>query len=510
MLMRFLSELRRRKVIQTLIPFLGVIWLLLQIIAVVTPLLNLSPFVATSLTIFLFACFPVVFYLSWYFDITPQGIKVTEVDYSETPHPLGPKWWLGLTVVIVGSLMLGLHYFDSARTDYAKRSEGLVSSIKANSIAVLPFRDQSPDNDQQYLAAGVTEELASLLGQIAGLQVASASAGFGLARQNLLPIDIARRLQVETLLTGSVHTSGNRLRLRVELINAADGMTLWSESFSRELNDIFAIETDIARAIANLLQQRYLEAGSLTNLNNTASIDAYLMYLRGREQYRMQTTESIKTARRLFEQALALDPAYAMAYVALADTIILLAEGSASFGVLKADIAATLAEQHLAKALVRAPELAEAHAVRGFLLFYLQGNHDAALPALDKALSLNPSLAQAHLWRFAALEQLGRSQDAWQALQRAHQLDPVAITHQYNLAFKLAERGELNAAKQQYQQLIADFPRSASGYIGIAKLNSDTIEPASPMLSPVENDVLLSNIDPQLLQDIKALGWQKN
>jgi TolB-like protein/Tfp pilus assembly protein PilF len=479
--MKFLSELRRRKVIQTLIPFLGVIWLLLQIIAVVTPLLNLSPIVATSLTIFLFACFPVVFYLAWYFDITPQGIKVTAVDYSENPKPLGPKWWLGLTVVMVGSLMLGLHYFDSARTDFAKRSEGLENSVKASSIAVLPFRDQSPDNDQHYLAAGVTEELASLLGQVSGLQVASASAGFSLERQNLLPVDIARRLQVDTLLSGSIYKSGNQIRLRVELINAKDGMTLWSQSFSRELTDIFAVETEIARAIANLLQQRYLEAGSLVSLNSTASTDAYMMYLRGREQYRLQTTESIKEARRLFEQALALDPEYAMAYVALADTIISLAEGSASFGVLKADIAATLAEQNLAKALVRAPELAEAHAVRGLLLFYLQSNYDAALPALDKALSLNPNLAQAHLWRFAALEQLGRSQDAWQALQQAHRLDPVAITHQYNLAFKLAEHGELTLAEQQYRQLIADFPDSPMGYAGLADLLTQTGELAASL-----------------------------
>lgn len=477
----FFSELRRRKVIQTLIPFMGVIWLLLQIIAVVTPLLNFSPFIATSLTIFLFACFPVVFYLAWYFDITPQGIIVTEVDRSEVQKPLGVKWWIGFTVVLIGSLMLGSHYFNSARVDYAKRTEGLVSNITATSIAVLPFRDQSPDNDQHYLAAGVTEELASLLGQVAGLQVAAASAGFNLARQNLLPVDIARRLQVDTLLSGSIYKSGNQIRLRVELINAKDGMTLWSQSFSRNLSDIFAVETEIARTIVNLLQQRYLEAGSLTSLNSTASTDAYMMYLRGREQYRLQTTESIKEARRLFEQALALDPEYAMAYVALADTIISLAEGSASFGVLKADIAATLAEQHLAKALVRAPEMAEAHAVRGLLLFYLQSNYDAALPALDKALSLNPNLAQAHLWRFAALEQLGRSQDAWQALQQAYRLDPIALTHQYNLAFKLAERGELNAAEQQYQQLIADFPKSPMGYAGLADLYTQTGELAASL-----------------------------
>jgi TolB-like protein/Flp pilus assembly protein TadD len=477
----FFSELRRRKVIQTLIPFIGVIWLLLQIIAVVTPLLNFSPFIATSLTIFLFACFPVVFYLAWYFDITPQGIKVTEVDRSEVQKPLGVKWWFGFGVVLIGSLMLGSHYYNSVRVDYAKRTEGLISNITATSIAVLPFRDQSPDNDQHYLAAGVTEELTSMLGQVAGLQVASASAGFSLARQNLLPVDIARRLQVDTLLSGSIHKSGNQIRLRVELINAKDGMTLWSQSFSRALSDIFAVETEIARAIANLLQQRYLEAGSLTSLNRTASTDAYLMYLRGREQYRLQTTESIKKARRLFEQALAMDPEYAMAYVALADTIISLAEGSASFGVLKADIAATLAEQHLAKALVRAPELAEAHAVRGLLLFYLQSNYDAALPALDKALSLNPNLAQAHLWRFTALEQLGRSQDAWQALQQAYRLDPIAITHQYNLAFKLAERGELPRAEQQYLQLIADFPDSPMGYAGLADLLTQTGELADSL-----------------------------
>ena len=506
--MRFLSELRRRKVIQTLIPFLGVIWLLLQIIAVVTPLLNLSPLVATSLTIFLFACFPVVFYLSWYFDITPQGIRVTEVDTSETPKPLGLKWWLGFAVVFAGSIMLGYHYFNSARTDYVKRNEGLVSSVKASSIAVLPFRDQSPDNDQHYLAAGVTEELTSLLGQVSGLQVTPASAGFNLARQNLLPVDIAKRLQVETLLSGSIHKSGNQLRLRVELISANDGMTLWTQSFSRQLTDVFAIETEIARAVVNLLQERYLAAGGLNNLNNTASSDAYLMYLRGREQYRLQTTESIKEARRLFEQAIALDPEYVLAYVALADTIILLAEGSAGFGILKADIAATLAEQHLAKALVRAPELAEAHAVRGLLLFYLKGETDAALPALNKALSLNPSLASAHLWRFAALERLGRSQDAWQALQQAYKLDPIAITHQYNLAFKLAERGELTSAEQQYRQLIADFPASPAGYVGLAGLGSQTAAKQAPVLTVTGANALVNSADPQLQQQIKALGWQ--
>jgi len=313
---------------------------------------------------------------------------------------------------------------------------------------------------------------------------------------------------VETLLSGSIHKIGNQIRLRVELINAEDGMTLWSQSFSRELTDIFAVETEITRAIANLLQQRYLEAGSLTSLNSTASTDAYLMYLRGREQYRLQTTESTKEARRLFEQALALDPDYAMAYVALADTIIILAEGSAGFGILKADIAAILAEQHLAKALVRAPELAEAHAVRGLMLFYLKGETDAALPALNKALSLNPNLASAHLWRFVALEQLGRSQDAWPALQQAYKLDPIAITHQYNLAFKLAERGELTSAEQQYRQLIADFPGSPAGYIGLVMLTNPPSKIPGPVLTAADAAALIGDADQQLQQQIKNLGWQ--
>ncbi len=508
MLMRFLSELRRRKVIQTFIPFLGIIWLLLQVISVVTPLLNLSPFVATSLTIFLFACFPIVFYLSWYFDITTQGIKVTQVDDADEPKQLGWQWWLGLAVIIIGSFMLALHYFNHARTDFAKRSEGLLNTVKASSIAVLPFLDQSPNNDQQYLALGITEELATMLGQVSGLQVASASAGFVLSQQNVFPIDIAKRLQVETLLSGSVYSSGNRLRLRVELINAANGRTLWSESYTRELTEISAIKTEIARTVVNLLQNRYLPPGGLSNQSATSSSDAYLIYLRGLEQYRLHTAESLKTARRLFEQAIVIDPDYAMAYVALADTIILLAEGRASFGVLKADIAARLAEQHLAKALVLAPELAEAHAVRGLVLYYLNDDNDTALQALNKALSLNPNLAQAHLWRFATLERLGRSQDAWLAIQQAHRLDPVSIAHQYNLAFKLAKRGERAAATQQYQQLIADFPASPMGYIGMANLDNSSDNSAYPMLNDTGADIYINNLEPQLLQNIKALGWQ--
>ena len=157
---------------------------------------------------------------------------------------------------------------------------------------------------------------------------------------------------------------------------------------------------------------------------------------------------------------------------------------------------------------MRAPELAEAHAVRGLLLFYLKGETDAALPALNKALSLNPSLASAHLWRFAALERLGRSQDAWQALQQAYKLDPIAITHQYNLAFKLAERGELTSAEQQYRQLIADFPASPAGYVGLAGLGSQTAAKQAPVLTVTGANALVNSADPQLQQQIKALGWQ--
>ncbi|GAA0859885.1 tetratricopeptide repeat protein [Aliiglaciecola litoralis] len=467
MLKTFVSELRRRNVLPTIVPYIGLIWLLLQVVSVIQPMLNWSPLVSTFTAITLFAGFPVVLYLSWYFNFTLQGLEPIGDADSGAISEFGAFKWLILLVITFGSGSLGYLYFGEVKQQIVKREEGISQVISANSIAVLPFRDQSPDQDQAYITEGLTEELTALLGKSSSMKVAAASSTFALVEQNLTPMDIGRRLNVDTLVTGSLRVTGNKLKIRTELIESASGMTLWTQTFSREFEDIFAVEEEISRSIVNLLEDRYIEVGQVTNDAKTASTDAYVMYLKGREQYRKQTTESIKQARKYFEQAIALDPEYVTAFVALADTILLLEKGQSRFGILDTDIAISLADQQLSKALIREQNDARAYAIQG-KLFELRQDFDAAISSLDKAISINPSLAVAYMWKFLIQKKVNQHSAALASISKAYELDPASISTIYNYGMELTFRGRFDEAKQVFDNLLTSYPQSPYGHAGLA------------------------------------------
>jgi TolB-like protein/Tfp pilus assembly protein PilF len=508
---KFLAEIRRRKLIQTFVPYLGFVWLLLQIVSVITPMLNWHPLVNTFFAVVLFAGIPVMLYLSWYFDFTMQGLLPIADSDSGKIRPFGVLRWALLLAITAGSGILSYQYFYDIKAEYAKIEDGLTQQIEASSIAVLPFKDNSPDQDQAFLAQGLAEEITSLLGKTDGLKVAASSSTSILNDKGLDPVTIARRLDVQTILTGSVRKTGDQLKIRVELVHALDGKVLWTETFARKFIDIFAVETEIARSTVNLLQDTYIESGTITNPATTKSIDAYVIYLKGREQYRKQTTESIKEARKLFEQAIGLDPEYAQAYVALADTIVLLAEGPERFGVLKVDIAASLAKQNLEKAIVRQPELPMAFAVLGYIPFMLNTPEDS-LSFFDKAIELNPNLAIARVWKSLALKDLQRHDESLQELEIAYQLDPLSLTIMHNLGFKYSKRSRDLESQKIYKQLILDYPESPHGFAGLADATFEVGNYAMSLkywkqaykISP-ENEEYQENI----LSCLSALGMAK-
>lgn len=465
--MKLFSEIRRRRVFPTLLPYLGLVWLILQVISVINPLLNLNPLVGTFITVLLFAGFPVMLYLSWYFDFTTEGLKLTEVAEGEAAPSFGWPHRLILAAIMLISGAVGYLYFQQLKIDYAKYDQGIESVRIARSIAVIPFKDQSPDQDQAYLAEGLTEELSSLLGRISELEVAATSSTFALSGMQMIPQDIGRRLNVETILTGSIRVTGNKLKLRSELVDVDTGKILWTENFSREFSDIFQVEEEISRSIVNLLQDIYVAPAAKDKINKTSSSDAYVMYLKGREQYRLQTTEAMKQARKYFEQAIALDPEYVDAYVGAADAIVLLSKSIHRLGILEPDIASRLAEQYLAKAFVRQPDLPEAFAIQG-KVFELQLQPDRALSAYDKAISLNPSLAIAHMWRYLELKRQNRYAESIEALDLALKLDPISIPTRFNRALEYSRHGQFEIARRQFNQLIEDFPHSPMGHQGLA------------------------------------------
>ncbi len=475
MFRQFLDQLTRRRVIRTLAFYTGFVIAGIQVISAAAPILAIPAAWQRLAVIGLLGGYPVVFYLSWFYQLERGRLVRARDGHEDAPVVLRPVHWLGLLLIVAGSVaVVALAYrqlstlrADPANAEAVAADAGADQLAQAVTLAVLPFRDQSPERDQQWFAEGLAEELTGLLGQQAGLQVAAASSSFVAAARGLDPVAAGRALAVSRLLGGSVAISGDRLKLRVELIDAGDGHILWSQSYSRQLRDAFAVQEEIARAVANRLQDLHPGAGDPGPVR-TASADAYVLYLKGREQYRKQTTEAMKAARRYFEQAIGTDPEYAMAYVGLADSIVLLAKGRSKLGILEPDIAAQLADEPLAKALTRAPELAEAHAIRGKVL-ELQGQGDElALAAYDKALTLNPSLAVAHMWRYLALDRLGRKQEGMAALERAFLLDPLSVTLQYNRGFELSRRGRHAEARAQYEALIAQAPDSPMGYQGLA------------------------------------------
>jgi TolB-like protein len=465
--MKLFSEIRRRRVFPTLLPYLGLVWLILQVISVINPLLNLNPLVGTFITVLLFAGFPVMVYLSWYFDFTTEGLKLTEVTEGEIAPSFGWPHRLILAAIVLISGALGYLYFQQLKIGYAKYDQGIESVRIARSIAVIPFKDQSPDQDQAYLAEGLAEELSSLLGRLSELEVAATSSTFALSGMQLMPQDIGRRLNVETILTGSIRVTGNKLKLRSELVDVDTGKILWTENFSREFSNIFQVEEEISRSIVNLLQDIYVAPAAKDKINKTASSDAYVIYLKGREQYRLQTTEGMKQARKYFEQAIALDPEYVDAYVGAADATLMLEKGNARFGTLEPEIATTLAEKYLAKALVRDSNLAEAYAMRGKALD-IQFHYDEALGAYDKAIALNPSLAIAHMWRYGLLKRMGRFSESMEALETAYKLDPISVATTSNRAIEYSRRGRYEEAVHLATQLINDFPHSPMGHAVLA------------------------------------------
>lgn len=501
MIARLLNNLRRRGVIMVMAPYTVTIWILMQVTALLQSALAFPTWVLSLVTVVLIAGFPVALYIAWFFEFTEEGLKRTTLDDEASIDPLSRSHWAGLIVISVAAIGVGFLVFQDVNSNLSKQAEGIKELALEQSLAVLPFMDQSSDHDQKYLAEGIAGELTSILGRMPGLKVSAASSTFRLTRHNRDLIAIGRQLQVATLLGGSIRTSGDRMKIRVELVNAADGKVLWTQNFSRQLKDIFDIETEIARSIVNLLQDQYLEEGAVTVASKTANTDAYVLNLKGEEEFRKRTTESIKAARKLFEEAVGLDPEFASAYVGLAKTVLLLAKGRENLGNMDRKVAATLAEQALNKALVRAPDLADAYASLG-RVHVLRDDLDSALSAYDKAIALNPNLADAWLWKFLALSALNRPADAFEILVKARELDPVSLPILHNLGFMLTNRGETTEARQRFNDLVEFFPESPVGHRGVANLEWRKGAYADSLitwkraldLSPEDPDILFSYI----------------
>jgi TolB-like protein/Tfp pilus assembly protein PilF len=329
-----------------------------------------------------------------------------------------------------------------------------VAADTSPSVAVLPFVNISDDPANESFSDGLSEEILNALAGIPGLRVPARTSSFAFKGQAQDVAKIGAALRVKNLLEGSVRKSGGRVRITAQLVSAADGYHLWSQTYDRSLSDVFAIQDEIAKEIATALKVRLVSEarGGGTRAFATAVPEAYEAYLAGRHAINQRTRSSIEAAAASFRRATALDPAYAPAYADLAIATLFLARSEVTYGDVPLSEAMTRARPALDKALAIAPDHVEALAAAG-LMDSLAGRYRRALELYDRSLAVNPSNAEVHNWRAMALGALGRYDQILAAATEAVRVDPLSKIAWFNYAPMLQVFGRTAEAASAAEQL---------------------------------------------------------
>jgi TolB-like protein/Flp pilus assembly protein TadD len=421
---QFFAELKRRNVYKVAVAYIVGGWALSEGISQVFPVFDVSNAFIRLIVILIIAGLPVALVLAWMFEITPEGIKRTATA-DAMPASAKPKKYLWLYIVIIGSAVsIGLFFLGRYS---ARNSAGVTGAspleLPQKSIAVLPFDNLSRDPDNAFFTEGVQDEILTRLAKVADLKVIARTST---QRFKSAPDDlqqIAKQLGVTNILEGTVQKADDQVRVNVQLINAMTDARLWADTYDRKLTDIFAVESEIAKTIAETLQAKLTgsEKSSIAK-EPTANSEAYELYLKGRFFWNKRNGDDLRKAIDYFNQATAKDPNYALAYVGVADSYLLLP----SYGAVSPADSVPQARAALKKALALDDSLAEAHASLG-LLDTVELNLQPAIDELKRAVELKPNYATAHHWLALALMTVGNFDSGIAEARRALELDPLSL-----------------------------------------------------------------------------------
>jgi TolB-like protein/Flp pilus assembly protein TadD len=472
-----MAELSRRKVLKTVGAYAVGVFVILQIMEPLAEALRFPDWLLTSVVVTLILGFPIVFALAWQFDITGEGIRRTS---DSNLLGAGQRFALfSLLLIATGGLAFSFYeYFGSMSEQAEGAPTTLVSersfSAPENSIAVLPFRDLSAERDQEYLSDGLAEEILNLLAQVEGLQVAARTSSFAFRDREDDIRTIGQALNVRTILEGSLRTSGNQVRLSAQLVNVEDGYQIWSQTFERELNDIFALQDEVANAIATSLVDNFTGLEAEAPTARTENIAAFEAYRAGRLHWWRRTPQELERAIALFGEALQHDPQFAPAYAALADSYILLS----LYGDSNRMRAVQRAQPYIEKALALDPESAEAYAALGLARMEI-GQSTSAESSLRQAIRLNEAYVPARLWLSNVLGNTGRIGEQALVLEEAMAVDPLNELLAINYAGNLNSRGNYEEASDMLRSLLLVKPDSTNllrTYSSIAFFNGDLVQ----------------------------------
>src|SRR5688572_19109280 len=457
-LRNFFDELNRRHVVRATVGYCVGAWIAIQVTDTVAPLLGMSDDVPRLVAISAIALLPVAVLLAWFYDFTRSGVRRTQQIDAAAAAPLPRNRLLtqALGFIAIGVLLttVGFAAFSvRGRVGHSKHIE---------SIAVLPFADLSPAHDQEYFTDGVTEELMNRLART-GIRVSSRTSTFAFKGQNVDVATIARRLRVQAILEGSIRRDGNQLRITATLIDATDGAVLWSDVFARTDSSIFAIQDEISDAIVNALRLKLAGSNNAAG-GSTNNLAAQELYFKGLKAFHAGTDPQLRAALQFFDQAIALDSTYALAYAGLAKTYAVLP----TFGDYPANDALTKGSVAAARAIALQNDLGEAYAARGQIAQNLEWDLRSALTHYRTALRTSPNDASTHQWYAEALLMTGDLQGAQNEVTRALDIDPLSATAQNLRAYLTLLRGEGPNALRVYQLLLRESPDFTFGHLNHA------------------------------------------
>ena len=417
--MSFIDELRRRNVFRVGIAYAIATWVLLQITEVITPILGLPGWAPKLIFVILAVGFVPALIFAWAFELTPEGIKKEkDVDRSESiTHHTGRK--LDFAIIAVLVLAVGLLLADRFSGKPAPDAE----QVTNKSIAVLPFVNISSDKEQEYFSDGITEEILNALASVKELKVAGRTSSFAFKGKNQDLRRIGELLGVEHILEGSVRKSGTTVRITAQLVQVEDGFHLWSDTYDRELTDVFAIQDEIATEILIQLKAQLLDEERPVLVSQRTDPDVYDLYLLAKQRLYSRTRHTIESAVELLDQAIAKDPDYAPAYAQRGIATMFLSDRS--YGTIPEAEALVQGKRFIDTALEKDPQLAEAWAGLGLYHINRPAEHEQAIDALTKALSINPNLINASNWLQSTLVATGNPRGALQILEQMTERDPL-------------------------------------------------------------------------------------
>ena len=460
--MPLFAELQRRKVFKIGAAYLVVAWLAIQAASIGFPAFDAPPWVLRIFILVFLLGFPVALVLAWVFESTPAGVKVDGSGY-------GSKGVLVVSAVLVvlafGWYFLGQPSFR--RGDVPPASATTAPAADEHSIAVLPFIDLSQAKDQEYFSDGLSEELLNLLAQLPQLRVIARTSSFSFKGKQADVATIAKALNVATVLEGSVRKSGSTLRITAQLIRAADSSHLWSQTYDRELTDVFKVQDEIAGAVVAALKVKLLPDQQLTNPHRTSNTEAYEQYLIGKKILDGGQFGDFQPALAAFQRAIALDPGYAAAYVGLGIAQSALADFVASSAQRAAGKDQALAT--IEKAIALAPDLADGYMARAWYRLTFLRDWKGAEQDFQHAIALDPGNRDVQVQYAAELFDLGRYTDALALVRKAIDADPLSMqAWQANgaILYQLDRKAEARAAWQRALDISPDarWPQFALGF----------------------------------------------